>query len=81
MRTSRFAGGKSLKRFYIGRNHIRTVTIEPVLHMFAKSSEPNSPNDGMIAYADGVNWNPGSGSGLYMRDSGSWHFLGGAQLS
>ena len=75
------SGTNPQKRLYLGSNGIRTVTIEPVLHMFAKSSQPNSPNDGMIAYADGVNWNPGSGSGLYVRDSGTWHFLGGAQAT
>ena len=34
--------------------------------------------DGRLAYADGVNWNPGTGSGIYRYDSAlaSWEFLG-----
>lgn len=33
---------------------------------------------GMIVFADGVDWNPGSGEGLYRRDAANtnWIFLG-----
>ena len=27
---------------------------------------PNKPRDGDIRYADGTNWNPGSGQGIYV---------------
>lgn len=30
----------------------------------------------LIAYADGVNWNPGSGEGIYAYYAGSWNRLG-----
>jgi len=30
----------------------------------------------LIAYADGTNWNPGSGEGVYAYYGGSWHKLG-----
>ena len=37
---------------------------------------PKKPRDGMIAMAEGVNWNPGSGAGVYVYRAGSWRFLG-----
>jgi hypothetical protein len=33
---------------------------------------PPRPRDGMIRYADGVDWNPGAGTGYYARVSGVW---------
>ena len=38
--------------------------------------EPEKPRDGMIALADGTNWNPGSGAGMYGRIAGAWVKLG-----
>ncbi len=32
-------------------------------------AEPKRPRDGMIVFADGTNWDPGSGRGLYVRDT------------
>lgn len=39
---------------------------------------PTKLSDGMIRYADGTSWNPGSGRGMYFYDSTSaaWKFLG-----
>lgn len=37
---------------------------------------PSKPREGMIALADGTNWNPGSGAGFYGYHSGSWNKLG-----
>lgn len=39
---------------------------------------PAKPRDGMIRYADGTNWNPGSGQGIYYyKASGpAWVLLG-----
>lgn len=34
--------------------------------------EPSRPRDGMIVYADGTSWNPGSGEGFYGREAGAW---------
>lgn len=31
---------------------------------------------GMIVYADGTDWNPGSGAGLYQYRGTSWVFIG-----
>jgi len=36
------------------------------------STEPSKLREGMLAIADGVNWNPGSGKGLYEYRSGAW---------
>ena len=38
--------------------------------------EPKKPRDGVIAMADGTNWNPGSGAGAYLYRAGAWRFLG-----
>lgn len=33
---------------------------------------PGKPRDGMVVFADGTNWNPGAGRGLYERRAGAW---------
>ena len=38
---------------------------------------PVKPRTGMIVYADGTNWNPGSGAGVYVYVAGVWTLLGG----
>lgn len=40
--------------------------------------EPKRPRNGYVRFADGTNWNPGSGRGYYGFDetSGTWKFLG-----
>lgn len=37
---------------------------------------PVKPREGMLRLADGTNWNPGSGAGVYCYYSGVWKFLG-----
>lgn len=37
---------------------------------------PDKPRNGMIVFADGTNWNPGSGAGYYGYKGGVWAFLG-----
>jgi len=37
--------------------------------------EPIKPRDGMVVYADGTEWNPGSGEGIYGYINGSWTAL------
>ncbi len=34
-----------------------------------------SGTEGLVAFADGVNWNPGSGAGLYEYRGGAWNKL------
>jgi trimeric autotransporter adhesin len=38
---------------------------------------PTRPRAGMIRYADGTNWDPGSGEGVYFYFAGGWNFAGG----
>lgn len=35
-------------------------------------AEPERYQDGDLVLADGTDWNPGSGGGLYLRFSGAW---------
>lgn len=42
------------------------------LHLVPRAEEPARYSDGMVVYADGTNWNPGSGAGLYAREGGAW---------
>lgn len=38
--------------------------------------EPGKPLENMIRLADGTDWDPGSGRGLYQYREAIWHFLG-----
>ena len=42
------------------------------IQLVVLTSEPSTPIDGMVVYADGTSWNPGSGEGVYAREGGSW---------
>lgn len=44
----------------------KTVTIT------VSNVAPTRPTAGMLAFADGTNWNPGSGRGLYEYRTSSW---------
>jgi len=33
------------------------------------------PEDGMVVYADGTNWDPGSGEGIYAYYNSTWNKL------
>lgn len=43
-----------------------------VQHLEPLAAEPGRLSDGMIVYANGTDWNPGSGAGFYGRESGAW---------
>lgn len=34
------------------------------------------PREGMVVFADGVQWNPGGGRGFYGYHTGAWNKLG-----
>lgn len=38
-------------------------------------SEPGKPREGMVSGADGTDWNPGSGKGIYIYIDGAWELL------
>lgn len=48
---------------------VRSVQLEP------QAAEPAKYQEGLIVYADGSNWDPGSGAGVYVRGSSSWSKL------
>ncbi len=42
------------------------------VYILALHAEPARPRNGMVVYADGTDWNPGSGEGFYGRENGAW---------
>tara|TARA_R110002020_G_scaffold54680_4_gene152251 strand:- start:1753 stop:2010 length:258 start_codon:yes stop_codon:yes gene_type:complete len=45
----------------------------PVTYIEVKNAAPSRIKQGDIVYADGSNFNPGSGEGIYFRNAaGSW---------
>lgn len=58
---------------------IRQATREPsplYLILDQWNAAPARPQDGMVCYADGTNWNPGAGQGVYVYRGGAWNLLG-----
>jgi hypothetical protein len=45
---------------------VRTLHLEP------RAAAPARFADGDLVYADGSNWDPGSGEGFYGREGGAW---------
>ena len=45
-------------------------------HFDVSNAVPSKPRAGDVRYADGSNWNPGSGEGLYLYlSTGAWSKL------
>jgi hypothetical protein len=53
----------------------RAVPQPDVLTFTILNAPPAKLSDGMLVYADGTNWDPGSGRGLYERRSSAWFKL------
>jgi hypothetical protein len=51
-------------------NQVESVTLTTL------NVAPDKPRDGMVIFADGTDFNPGSGVGYYGWYVGAWHFLG-----
>ena len=47
----------------------------PNIRLNQSNTAPDKPQDGDVYNADGTNWNPGSGAGLYEYIGGSWNKL------
>ena len=62
---------EELKRMPIAVNNLSDGHIDKT-HV-----APDKPRDGDFRFADGTNWNPGHGRGLYYYDGvdGHWHRL------
>lgn len=48
------------------------VVINSNFSLPEQTAQPSYVYDGMIVYADGTSWNPGSGEGFYGRVNGAW---------
>ena len=57
---------EELERMARVLNETLAVDLRPI------NAEPTRPRDGMIIYADGTNFDPGAGEGVYAREAGAW---------
>lgn len=53
----------------------RAMQETTVLELRETNKEPVRPKDGVIVLADGTNWDPGLGAGLYVRANDTWNLL------
>lgn len=54
-------------------DHIsRTLEDNEFIVFQVRHVAPDRPTAGMVAFADGTDWNPGSGRGLYEYRTSSW---------
>jgi hypothetical protein len=75
------SGGVEELRAYLSQELRRLAALVNMLadgQIERTQAPPAKLVDGMIRYADGTNWNPGSGRGIYRYDSTTpgWVFLG-----
>ena len=54
---------------------VAAATTIDLLALAVKHAEPDKVFVGLIAYADGTDWNPGSGEGVYVYKTGGWTFI------
>lgn len=59
-------------------HNVARAFVDPVnfLQLNITTVAPAKPRRGQYYHADGVNWNPGSGEGLYRYSGTSWVFVG-----
>lgn len=50
----------------------RQLNAREAVNLAPLGAEPERLRDGMLVYANGVDWNPGSGAGFYGREAGAW---------
>jgi hypothetical protein len=48
----------------------------PSIQLQTLHTAPARVGDGLCVLADGTNWDPGSGAGIYGYYGGAWHKLG-----
>ncbi len=49
-----------------------SASLDSIYDLDVTFMEPERPREGMIRIADGTEWNPGAGGGLYEYKSGAW---------
>ncbi len=47
-----------------------------MIQLVEQNVAPTKPRTGMTVLADGTNWNPGGGQGVYTYYAGAWNKLG-----
>lgn len=50
----------------------RALTEQTAVELRPRTTEPDRPREGMLVFADGTHWNPGSGKGTYEYKGGAW---------
>lgn len=50
-------------------------TLMDFIRLKVYTVEPQRPRDGQVVFADGVEWNPGSGEGFYGYYNSTWNKL------
>lgn len=72
-------GGSQLERYVESELEALEVALLPLFDgaMEVRNVAPAKPRNGLY-YADGTNWNPGSGRGIYRYDESTqlFYFLG-----
>lgn len=58
------------------KNLAMELAKDKFLHLVSQNVAVDNPRVGMVAYADGTNWNPGYGAGIYAYDGAGWVPLG-----
>ena len=61
-------------RSYLDEELVRIAAVlnAKFLYTEALTSAPAKPIDGLIVYADGTIWDPGSGEGFYGYENSAW---------
>jgi len=54
----------------------QTFAITDFFNLKKLHNEPLKLKEGLIVFADGSDWNPGSGQGIYAYYNASWNKLG-----
>ena len=62
--------GEELRRIELAFKTVDRVQLQEL------NEAPDRPQTGQIELADGTNWNPGSGQGVYIYYGGAWNKLG-----
>lgn len=62
----------SMRSFIVDVSNLQNAGRQTIVHLDELENEPDEPFNGMIVYADGTSWNPGSGEGVYAYENGAW---------
>lgn len=52
------------------------ISQKDLLSLSTTNVAPSKVDEGDIRFADGADWNPGAGAGIYAYHSGAWNKLG-----